>query len=302
VAGALFTVPALVSHIRQLAPDAAICVMPGPLDLLMAKALRRLRTPFIVLVHDVDFHPGDGLPFQMVLQRRLCRQAATVGALSAHVGDRLKRDGIAGTLARPLISLRHPLVGFGVPPPRPWRRNGMRLLLFGRLRHYKGLDLLAEALKLLGPRPGLEVRVVGSGPESSALVSLRSLPGVVVENRWVPEDEIGGLLGWSDTVILPYREASQSGVAAAALAAGRRILATAVGGLVEQLSGERLAMMCPPDAIGLAAGLQRLLDEGPGHVDIPVKDPAVEWKDMAVAICQHLETHHGFWNVRAAAE
>ena len=51
-------------HIRRLTPDVAICVMPGPLDLLMARALNYLRIPFIVLVHEVDCHPGDGVPFQ----------------------------------------------------------------------------------------------------------------------------------------------------------------------------------------------------------------------------------------------
>jgi len=40
----------------------------------------------------------------------------------------------------------------------------------------------------------MEVRVVGSGPESAVLDTLRGLPGVVVENRWVPEDAVGALL------------------------------------------------------------------------------------------------------------
>jgi glycosyltransferase involved in cell wall biosynthesis len=78
----------------------------------------------------------------------------------------------------------------------------------------------------------------------------------------VPEDEVGALLGWADTVVLPYREASQSGVAAAALG-GRRMLATNVGGLAEQLSGERQALVCQPDAVSLTAGLQRLLYDQP---------------------------------------
>jgi glycosyltransferase involved in cell wall biosynthesis len=288
MAGAQITVHALARRIRHLSPDVAICVMPGPLDLLMARALRYLHVPFIVLVHEVDAHPGDHMPFRLFLQRALCRQAAAVGTLSTHVGDRLRQEGLAGTPVRPLIHLRHPPMGFAVPPPRPWPKEGMRLLLFGRLRHYKGLDLLAEALALLGPRPALEVRVVGSGPESRALVSLRALPGVVVENRWVPEDEVGALLGWADTVVLPYREASQSGVAAAALAGGRRILATNVGGLAEQLSGEQQALVCQPDAVSLAAGLERLLKDRPGPVQT-LGDPNCGWKEMAATICKTIE-------------
>ncbi len=81
-----------------------------------------------------------------------------------------------------------------------------------------------------------ELRVVGSGPESDALAALRSTPGVTVENRWVPDEEVAALIAWADAVVLPYVEASQSGVAPGAIAAGRIVVATRVGGLTEQLS------------------------------------------------------------------
>jgi len=175
-------------------------------------------------------------------------------------------------------------------PPRCPRQNGsLRLLMFGRLLPYKGLDLLGEALSLLGSRPELEVRVVGSGPESPALDSLRARPGVAVENRWVPEGEVGALLAWSDALVLPYREASQSGIAAVALAAGRRVLATNVGGLAEQLEHQPLALLCEPDPRSLAAGLRQLLDAPPEQNDPSTIDPHVAWRDMAAGLCHQIE-------------
>ncbi len=105
----------------------------------------------------------------------------------------------------------------------------------------------------------MTVRVVGQGPESAALDALRALPGVEVENRWVEEDEIGALIAWADLLVLPYREASQSGPAAIALAAGRFVLATRVGGLVQQLEAEPLATLCDPDAASIAAALHRFI-------------------------------------------
>ncbi len=289
-AGAPFAVAGLARRIHALRPDLAVCAQPGPLDLLMATALRRLRIPFVALVHDADAHPGDGLPFQMVLQRTLCRRAAAVGALTTHVGDRLRAQGVAGTPSRPLLLLSHPPVAFDVPPRPVIPPDGsLRLLSFGRLLPYKGLDLLAAALALLGPRPGLAVRVVGSGPESATLDILRSLPGVTVENRWVPEDEVGTLLGWSDALVLPYREASQSGVAAAALAAGRRVLATRVGGLEEQLADAPGAILCEPDTQSLLAGLRHLLDVSPESISLPRADPTEAWHELAVSLMQQIE-------------
>ena len=282
---AVFSVSGLCRRIAPLRPDIAICAMPGPLDLLMAMSLGRLKIPFVVLVHDADAHPGDGFPFQMVLQRMLCRRALTVAALTTHVGDRLLVQNLAGTPGRPLIRLRHPPMHYAftphaLPPACGEAAGSFRLLSFGRLLPYKGLDLLAQSLVLLGARPGLAVRVVGSGPESPALSTLRGLPGVTVENRWVPETEVGELFNWADAVVLPYREASQSGVAAVALAANRYVVATNVGGLSEQLVGEPLAILCDPEPGSLANALRRVLDEKPDAARHAGPGPLAAWQDI----------------------
>lgn len=261
-------VPGLARRVRDLVPDVALCAMPGPLDLVMAAALRRAGVPFLVVVHDADAHPGDGLPLQMPLQGALLRRADGLVALSAHVAARLRAQG--AVQGRPLLRATLPPLGFGPAPPTLAHGGKLRLLSFGRLLPYKGLDLLAAALASLGERPDLEVRVVGSGPEGPALARLRALPSVAVENRWVPEGEVGDLLGWADALVLSHREASQSGVAAAAVAARRWVVATRVGGLAEQLADEDLAILCEPTAAGVMGGLLRLLAvarEPPGEAD-----------------------------------
>lgn len=250
----------LAARLRTLAPDCAICAMPGTLDLWMAAALTRAGIPFAVVVHDADAHPGDGFPMQMALQRRLIARADALVTLSGHVADRLREHGTH----QPMIVTVHPPRRFGPPPPPPLAHGGpLRLLSFGRLLPYKGLDLLAGALELLGPRPDLQVRVVGHGPQSSILDQLRALPGVTVDNRWVPENEVGALIAWSDAMVLSHTEASQSGAAAAAISAGRFVVATRVGGIVEQLANEPGAILVEPDAPAITAGLRRLLDHRP---------------------------------------
>ncbi len=281
------TLPRLVARLRAMAPDLALCAMPGPLDLLMGVALRRVGVPYAVVVHDADPHPGDGFLLQMTLQRRLLAHADDLVALSGHVADRLRQQD-SGRRA-PIRATLPPFV-FGPPPPPPRCHDGpLRLLSFGRLLPYKGLDLLADGLARLGPRDDLEVRVVGQGPDSAALAQLRALPGVRVENRWVPESEIGALLAWSDALVLSHREASQSGVAAAAIAARRWVVATRVGGIVEQLRHEPLALLCEPDAGSIADAILALLaratpDAGAEH------DPYAVWNDTAAALLGQLGT------------
>lgn len=277
----------LARRIEHLQPDIAVCAQPGPLDLRMAWALARAKVPMAVLVHDAVHHPGDGQPMQMVLQRALCRRAAAVGAFSGHVASMLQQQGLAGTPAKPLIRLRLPPLPVAVPPALPHAGDGMRVLCFGRLLHYKGLDLLADAVARLGSAPRLRLRVVGAGPESPELQRLRTLPNVEVENRWVPETELGTLLAWADALVLPYREATQSGVAALALAAGRRVIATAVGGLPEQLGDEPLATLCPPEPESLAAALADLL-QAPLSPPPPRRDPDAAWQALAASLVQQI--------------
>ncbi len=305
-----FALIALLHRLSRIAPDLVICAMPGPLDLLMAAALRILGTRLLVVVHDADLHPGDGFPGQMWLQRLLCRNAHGLAALCRHVAERLRQQGLVGSGQRPLILFEHPPFAFDLPLEQhqsDWNSrvdkvaresNGLdradcssqpesglvkradnrrRLLCFGRLLPYKGLDMLADALASLPIDHSLQVRVVGNGPETVALTALRALPHVTVENRWVPETEIGALLAWSDALILPYREASQSGVAAAALAAGRPVIATRVGGLREQLSEAPQAVMCEPDAASLARAIALWLDS-PKQITPPANAQEA-WRD-----------------------
>jgi glycosyltransferase involved in cell wall biosynthesis len=288
VLSAPFLLPPLRAALRRLAPDVAICAMPAPLDLLMATALGLLGVPFYVVVHDADAHPGDGFPMQMTLQRLLVRRAHGLITLSGHITRRLQDRG--EVRGRDVVQLHHPPFAFGQSPLPPRAHGGkLRLLFFGRLLPYKGLGLFANTLRLLD-RTDIAVRVIGQGPDTEALAALRGMDGVSVENRWVPEAEIGELLAWADAVVLTHTEASQSGVAAAAVAARRFVVATRVGGLVEQLQDEPLARMAAPEASSLADAIRSLIDDPP-VADVagtaPDRGPGA-WRDMAAALVAKL--------------
>jgi glycosyltransferase involved in cell wall biosynthesis len=278
IIGAPLLVRRMADAIRAAQVDVAVCAMPAPLDFAMAAALRRAGVPYAVVVHDAQRHPGDTFPLQMALQRLLLRGASMLFALSSHVATQLQARGFGRELPLHLASLP-PFVFWPPPPPACSHGGVLRVLSFGRLLPYKGLDLLADALAQLGGRQDMVVRVVGSGPEGPELERLRALPNVTVENRWVPESELGGLLGWADALVLSHREASQSGVAAAAIAARRWVVSTRVGGLVEQLEGQDMAILCEPNATSLATALAAL----PGR-NAPVGVAPTAWSETAEAI------------------
>ncbi len=288
-----FRVAPLARRLRRLGIGLVVCAMPAPLDLLMLAAARRAGAKALVIVHDADSHPGDGYLLQMALQGRLIRSADGVVALSGHVAASLRARRLAGVAGRPPLHIAsHPPLVFEIvsAPLPPGDARPFRLLFFGRLLPYKGFDLLAAAWSALGAEFPAMLRVVGEGPESPALTRLRALPSVVVENRWVPEDEVGTLLGWADGLVLPYTEASQSGVAAAAIAARRRVVATRVGGVTRQLADEPLALLCDPTPDALAQGIRDLVHLGVAPPDTAGSDPRQAWRAVANDLLCWVET------------
>ncbi|GLR65845.1 hypothetical protein GCM10010909_05230 [Acidocella aquatica] len=265
-------------------PDFAICAMPALLDPRMTMALRRAGIPYAMVVHDAAAHPGEALNFRIMGQWRQQRDARVLFALTRHVEDALRRQGFGGPGQR-VVKLWHPPISLGAMAPVMAHGGPPRLLYFGRLLPYKGLDLLAEAMERIAPDVPLQLRVCGDGPDSPGLKRLRAMPGVRVEQRWVGEEEVPALLAWADAVVLPYQEASQSGVAALAIAAGRYVLATEVGGLPEQLAGVPGASLCAPTAAAIARGLIQLTVDLAGAAMLaggrgPV-DASADWAAMA---------------------
>ncbi len=88
--------------------------------------------------------------------------------------------------------------------------------------------------------------------------------GAHVVNRWISESEISEQFSRYHAVVLSHIEASQSGVAATALGAGLPLIATPVGGLVEQIEVGQTGLIAERvDAQALADAVERLmLNEG----------------------------------------
>jgi glycosyltransferase involved in cell wall biosynthesis len=203
---------------------------------------------------------------------RLLRRAAT--AVIVH-GPGLARD-LAATGIRPPAGIHvvaHPVldrhvrlaaaVGADPRPPAASSDGGPRLLFFGRVMAYKGLAvLLAAADRLVERYPGLVVTVAGTGPELDRLrPELDRRPWFVVRDAYVPDAEVAGLFRAADVLVLPYIEASQSGVAALAAAFGTPVVASDVGELGEIVRSTGMGVVVPPaDPGALAAALGQLID------------------------------------------
>jgi glycosyltransferase involved in cell wall biosynthesis len=138
-----------------------------------------------------------------------------------------------------------------------------RLLFFGMVRPYKGLDVLLRALAT-GPPPEVELTVAGEFwgglDQTRALIEELGL-GDRVELRpgYVPAAEVSELFAAADALVLPYRSATGSQNVWMAFEHGIPVVATRVGAFPEQVRDGADGLLCEPgDAASLARALERL--------------------------------------------
>lgn len=135
----------------------------------------------------------------------------------------------------------------------------INFLFFGRIEKYKGINILLEAYKLIeNKKYNSTLRIFGSGDFSEYANKAALLSSVFVENRYIDEKEIPDIfLERNTVVVLPYVDATQSGVIAIAYEFGCPVIATNTGGLLEQLDDGKIGYYCKPnDANSLFLALE----------------------------------------------
>jgi glycosyltransferase involved in cell wall biosynthesis len=223
-----------------------------PVDVRLLPAVH----PRVLTAHDVL--PREPRAGQLRAQRRLYERMDGVVVHSEHGRARLtgelgldpaKVEVIPHGAFTHLTGLdERPLAAHLVAVDRPV------VLFFGLLRPYKGLDVLLEAWRGIDDA---ELWIVGN-PRGAALPA-ELPPGVRLEPRFVADAEIPALFRRADLVVLPYREIDQSGVLFTALAFGRPLVLSAVGGFPEVAAHGAAELVAPGDAAALHDTLRRLI-------------------------------------------
>jgi glycosyltransferase involved in cell wall biosynthesis len=206
--------------------------------------------PVATVIHDADPHPGDTVGLFERANRFAQTHSNLLIAPSESVGEILRarypRASIETIALPPLLAL-----------PDLWDPKG-DVLFLGRIARYKGLDLLADTWSEMGDLD-VPLRVLGQPvADEPSLDRLRGL-GAIVETRWVPDEQLPDVMRGVRLIVLPYVEASQSGVVTLAHAAGIPLLVTDVGGLRAQAGASALITL--PTVSSLGAGLRLLLSD-----------------------------------------
>ena len=251
--------------------------------------------PLVLTAHDVL--PREPRPGQRRAQRRLYDRVDALVVHSHHGRERLVVDlGVAPERVQViphgafdyLTRLEHeaPL------PPELAEVEGPVVLFFGLLRPYKGVDVLLEAWRGIG---GAELWIVGMPRMRLEPLRARATPSVRFFPRFVEDAQVPALFRRADLVVLPYREIDQSGVLATALAFGRPLLLSSVGGFPEVAETGAAELVRPGDPAALHLALRRLLDDPARRAALAAaaREAAAtrySWDEVAA---RHLELYAG---------
>ncbi len=258
---------ALRDTLLAQASDVVHITSPHLWNPLLIAAARRARRPVIQTLHDLDPHRGSPFAALIPVWNGLVIGAADHVLVHAErYRDRLLARGLAAQrlTALPLL---HLFLGDARLPAaedlaravayEPWA------LFFGRLEPYKGIEHLLAAGAMLRCPANAHPCIVIAGPGRVAPLWSGALPRqVAAREGLVADDAALDLFRRCACLVLPYVDATQSALIAAAYYFRKPVIVTRSGALPEYVVHGRTGLIVEPEhPASLARALERLLSQ-----------------------------------------
>jgi glycosyltransferase involved in cell wall biosynthesis len=261
----------LLRRFRKTKPD-VIHFQWAPLAIVDSQFIPQFRkvAPTVLTVHDSN--PFNNNPSSRIQRIGALGILHCFDHLIVHTSvarERLLRAGVAD---EKISVIAHGLLTDHIarPSDKPSAGDGrVQILLFGKIKPYKGVDVMLRALALLPHevRARCLVKVMGwpempMEPLFAMVKDLQLEEQVEFDLRFVPENEVASLVARADILAFPYRDIDASGVLMLAIAAGRPIVASNLGTFSEWLSNQAEGTLVPPDdPAALSRSLERLISD-----------------------------------------
>jgi len=260
----LMTLYGIIKKINGFKPDIVHLQGEHPWLNLIFPLLKR-KYPLVTTVHDVMLHVGDTksrkIPsFVYKLSTRYADEIIVHGEkLKKQMMEKSnKSDNNIHVLPRGVNSIYKRFIKSEIKEEDPL------ILFFGRIWEYKGLRYLIEAEPLITEKvPTAKIVIAGTGEDFRKYAKMMvHKENFIVHNQLIPSDMVAGLFQKASVVVLPYIEASQSGIVPLAYAFKKPVVVTDVGSIPEVVDNGKTGYIVPPkDPEKLAEAIINLLKD-----------------------------------------
>ena len=257
---------------------------------------QHLGVPAVVKLHGTDMNVVAERPVPRRLLRTLLPRAAAVVAVSRLLRDQALALGVAPARAHIVMNG----VDAELFHPRDRRRARTELgvtedaelgLYVGNLKESKGVRDLLEAYRIASAENSrLQLAVVGDGAEAGAVRALAESSKGLLALGAQPLAAIPTWLAACDFLVLPSWNEGTPNAVLEALACGRRVVASRVGGIPDLLGDELLGELVPPrEPRALAAALGRAAAYSYDPAEVARRGARGDWEASAGAFFEVLE-------------
>lgn len=262
----MVTALTLLRRIHRFLPD-VVHFQNGHMYFNLAMPLLK-KFPLVITIHDAQQHLGDhesGYTPQGIMDfgfRRADRVIVHGRSLVEIVVEKF------GFEPSHIHVLPHIAIG-NTQTPLPISDDGQAILFFGRIWQYKGLEYLVRAMPQVNAEfPAARCIIAGRGEDLELYRQWMDDPDVFeIHNDWISDELRSQLFASCSMVVLPYIEASQSGVIPIAYAFEKPVIATLVGGLPDMIEHGQTGLLVPPrDVVRLAEAICQLLRDRAARV------------------------------------
>ncbi len=286
---------AIAKAARELEPDLLYATWLYPDAWAGMAAARRLGLPLAVKVHGSDLNLFALDPARQPALTQVLAAAGAVIAPSRALADQAGRMGVQAD--RLFVAPNGVDHGVFFPADRELARRELgldpaqRWLLFvGELHQVKGPEV---ALRALARLPQARMLIVGKGELRPRLERLAQELGLGERVRWAGQQTSAGVarhMAACDALVLASLAEGEPNVVIEALAAGRPVAASAVGGVPALLrEGQQGALAQPGDPASLAAALERVLERDWDPAALAASVASRSWPASAARLLEALE-------------
>lgn len=260
---------ALLPHVRSFAPDLVLSYFLYPDGYAALKIGKALGVPVVAIGVGSDVHNIRDR-FSAMHTRTVLREADFLVAISDDLRKRMVAMGASPEKTRTIlsgcdVSVFHPADRLEARRKLHLDPNAEAVVFIGRMDVKKGLRELVEAAVSLHPlRPDLHVYMVGEGadrPLIEGAIQANNAASYIHTLSECAFDDVAVWMAASDLVTLPSYMEGCPNVVLEALASGRPVVATNVGGIPEILSNDYGCLVPPRDSAMLAQALASVLDK-----------------------------------------